>query len=29
MDVVTGALAAFFAAEVARSLAPALDAWLR
>ena len=29
MDVVTGALAAFLAAEVAGRLAPAVDAWLR
>jgi membrane-associated phospholipid phosphatase len=29
MDVVAGALAAFFAAEAAQSLAPAVDAWLR
>ena len=29
LDVVAGALAAFFAAEVAGRLSPALDAWLR
>ena len=29
LDVVAGALAAFFAAAVAGRLSPALDAWLR
>jgi len=29
LDVVTGALAAFFAAELAGKLSPALDVWLR
>ena len=29
LDVVAGALAAFLAAEVAGSLSPVLDAWLR
>jgi membrane-associated phospholipid phosphatase len=29
LDVVAGALAAFLAAEVAGSLSPMLDAWLR
>ena len=29
LDVIAGALAAFFAAEVSQKLAPVLDAWLR
>jgi membrane-associated phospholipid phosphatase len=29
LDVVAGALAAFFAAAMAGRLSPALDAWLR